>query len=186
MEQSLHHHLQHGLQGNLCSGTWITSSPSLFFGPGVFRVVSLKFFSLLFLKATVQCSLSFLQLLSFIEAPAVLLTGSTLASNVSVAEPACTGCVTWDSPWLFPTEATTALLHCQHLALETPIQGDTYKVPSFCRDFLQLLVKQNLFCPVPSLTGHQKLFQVSCGHHRKNREEKWRKSSMSLFGLLKE
>ena len=36
-----HHGLHHGLQGNLCSGTWSTSSPSFFPDLGVCRVVSL-------------------------------------------------------------------------------------------------------------------------------------------------
>jgi len=36
-----HHGLHHGLQGNLCFGTWITSSSSFFTDLGVCRVVSL-------------------------------------------------------------------------------------------------------------------------------------------------
>ena len=38
-----HHGLHHGLPGNLCSGTWSTSSPSLFTDLGVCRVVSLTY-----------------------------------------------------------------------------------------------------------------------------------------------
>jgi len=36
-----HHSLLHGLQGNLCSSAWSTSSPCLFTDLGVCRVVSL-------------------------------------------------------------------------------------------------------------------------------------------------
>ena len=38
-----HHGLPHGLQGNLCSGAWSTSSPSFFTDLGVCRVVSLTY-----------------------------------------------------------------------------------------------------------------------------------------------
>ena len=41
---NVHHHgLHHRLQGNLCSGTWSTSSPSFFTDLGVCRVVSLTY-----------------------------------------------------------------------------------------------------------------------------------------------
>ena len=42
-----HHGLHHGLQGNLCSSTWSTSSPSCLTDLGVSTVVS-HFFSLIF------------------------------------------------------------------------------------------------------------------------------------------
>ena len=38
-----HHGLPHGLQGNLCSGAWSTSSPSFFTDLGVCRAVSLTY-----------------------------------------------------------------------------------------------------------------------------------------------
>ncbi|KAK4811166.1 hypothetical protein QYF61_019797 [Mycteria americana] len=38
-----HHGLHHGLQGNLCSGTWSTSFPSFFTDLGVCRVQNLAF-----------------------------------------------------------------------------------------------------------------------------------------------
>lgn len=41
-----HGDLQHELQGNLCSGTWITSSSSSFTDPRVYRDVDLRFLSL--------------------------------------------------------------------------------------------------------------------------------------------
>jgi len=96
----LHHGLLHRLQGNLCSGTWSTSSPSFLADLGVYRVVYLTFFSLLFPTAAVQ---RFLPCLNYViaEAPPVSLMGSALASGGSVLEPAGTGSVQHGEPGFF-------------------------------------------------------------------------------------
>ena len=89
---NLHHHgLHHRLQGNLCSGTWSTSSPSFFTDLGVCRVVSLTF-SHSSLLAAAQHFLPFPKYV-VTEALPALLIGSALASGGSVLEPAVTGSV---------------------------------------------------------------------------------------------
>ena len=60
-----HHGLPHGLQGNLCSGAWSTSSPSFFPDLGVCRVVPLTYSHSSLLTAVAQCfSPPFLNMLS--------------------------------------------------------------------------------------------------------------------------
>jgi len=60
-----HHGLPHGLEGNLCSGTWSTSSPS-FTDLGVCRVVTLRYsnYSLWLQIAVMQVFSPFLNMLS--------------------------------------------------------------------------------------------------------------------------
>jgi len=86
-----HHGLHHRLQGNLCSGTWSTSS--LFFTDlGVCRVVALTYS-----HSSLQLQLRrfFSPLLQYVDTEALPLSlmGSTLASGGSVLELAGIGSV---------------------------------------------------------------------------------------------
>lgn len=56
-----HHGSHPGLQRNLCSGVWSTSSPSFFTDFGVCRAGSLAFFSLISLTTHMQIFLPFLK-----------------------------------------------------------------------------------------------------------------------------
>jgi len=86
--------LLHGLQGNLCSSTWSTSSPLFCTGLGVCRVVSLTC-SHSSLLAVVPQLLPFLKYV-ITEALPVSLVGSALAIRGSVSEPAGHWlCQTW-------------------------------------------------------------------------------------------
>ncbi|KAM9591174.1 uncharacterized protein ACIBXB_006073 [Morphnus guianensis] len=86
-----HHGLHHGVQGNLCSGTYSTSSPS-FTDLGVCRVVSLTYSHSSLPAAVAQ---HFFPLLKNVitEALPLLLIGSALASGGSVLELADIGFV---------------------------------------------------------------------------------------------
>ena len=86
-----HHGLYHRLQGNLCPGTWSTSSLSFFTDLGVYRVVSL-IFSLLSSAAVAQ---GFFPLLKYVitEALPPSLMGSALVSGGSIFEPAGIGSI---------------------------------------------------------------------------------------------
>ena len=89
-----HRGLPHGLQGNLCSSAWSTSSPSFCTDLGVCRVVSLTCsHSSLWLQFLL--SSNFFPLLKYVlpEALPPLLMGSDLASGRSVLEPAGIGSV---------------------------------------------------------------------------------------------
>ncbi|KAK4826200.1 hypothetical protein QYF61_006144 [Mycteria americana] len=92
-----HHGLHHGLQGNLCSGAWSTSSPSFFTGLGVCRVVSLTYS-----HSSLQLQLHrfFPPLLQYVipEALPPSLMGSALASGRSVLQPAGIGSIRLDFP----------------------------------------------------------------------------------------
>ena len=109
----LHHGLLHGLQGNLCSSAWSTSS-SFFTGLGVCRAVSHL------LTAAAQ---HFLPLLKYVitGVPPALLMGSALASSRSVLELAGTDSVRHEAahrrhPCSFP--APTKTLPCKPSELE--------------------------------------------------------------------
>ena len=99
--------LLQGLQGNLCSGAWSTSSPSFFTDLVVCRVVSLtSAHSSLWLQVVYQV---FFTLLSYVipEALPLFLMGSALVSSGSVLEPAGTGFIRHGgSFWQLLTEAT--------------------------------------------------------------------------------
>jgi len=90
-----HHGLQHGLQGNLCSGAWSTSSPS-FIDLAVCRVVSLisSVFSLLSPDAVAVAQKLF-PLLKYVIPWALppSLIGLALASDRSILELAGIGSV---------------------------------------------------------------------------------------------
>jgi len=86
-----HHGLLHGLQGNFCSSTWSTSSPSFSFDLGVCRVVCLTFFSLLSLTAAAQCFLPFFNYI-FAEAQPGQLTAQ-LCPALCPLKSGGTGCV---------------------------------------------------------------------------------------------
>jgi len=77
-----HHGLLHGLQGNLCSSTWSTSSSSFFTDLGVCRIVSLTSS-----QSSLPCC-SFFPLLKYIilEVLPLSLMGSALASGGSILE----------------------------------------------------------------------------------------------------
>lgn len=91
--QALHSQNQYNrLQGNLCSGTWSTSSPSFFTDFGVCRIVSLTFFSFLSLTAIVQWILPFVKYV-FREVPPASLFGSALSRGGSLLELAGTSSV---------------------------------------------------------------------------------------------
>jgi len=103
-----HHSLYRGLQGNLCSGAWSTSSHSFFADPGVCRAVSLTFFLLLSPTAAAQHFLPFLKCI-FTEAPSLSLMGSALASSGSILELAGTGSGQHEgNSWSLLTEVTPA------------------------------------------------------------------------------
>ena len=82
-----HYGLHHELRGNLCSGTWSTSSPFFFTDIGVCRVVALTY-SYSFLLAAVGASGFFFPLLRYVNTEVLLpwLMDSTLASGVSILE----------------------------------------------------------------------------------------------------
>ena len=87
-----HHGLLHGLQGNLCTSAWSTSSPSFCTDHGVCRIVlyiltHLSWCKLLLYR--VFCLLMYV----ITEALPVLLMGSDLTSDSSVSEPSDTGSV---------------------------------------------------------------------------------------------
>jgi len=79
-----HHGLLHRLQGNLCSGTWNTSSPSFFTDLGVYRAVSLTYSHSSFLLQFTPPSHLHKHIIT--EALPLLLMGWTLASAGSVLE----------------------------------------------------------------------------------------------------
>jgi len=113
-----HHGLLHRLQGNLCSGTWSTSSTSFF--TGVCRVVSLSYShsSLCLLL----CSRLYFPLLNCVipEPLPPLLMGLALASGGSVLEPACTGCIRHGGSFKqLLTEAASVVSCYQNLATQT-------------------------------------------------------------------
>lgn len=100
----IHHGLHQGLQGNLSSGSWSTSSPSVFPGLGFCRVVALT----IFFPTPVSHSfcLPFLKYVITKASPASLMN-SSLASSESILE--LSGAVSLhhgDNPWSFLTEAT--------------------------------------------------------------------------------
>jgi len=96
----LHHGLHHGLQGNLCSGGWSTSSPSILTGLSVCRVVSLTY-SHSSLTGGVWHFLPFLKCIT--ELPPALV------SSGSILQPAGAGSFQHGgSFWHLLTEATPA------------------------------------------------------------------------------
>jgi len=88
-----HHGLLHGLQGNLCSSAWSTSSPSFCTDFGVCRVIS-PTYSYASLPLLFHHSFFFI-LLKYVtpEALPLSLMGSALASSGSILEPAGVGSV---------------------------------------------------------------------------------------------
>jgi len=103
-----HHGLQNGLQGNPCSGTWSTSSPSFSTDLGVYRVGSLTYSHSSLPGITGQ---HFFRLFKYIITDALppLLTHSALASGGSILELAVTGSTRHGgSFWHLLTEATPA------------------------------------------------------------------------------
>ncbi|GAB0208824.1 mitochondrial enolase superfamily member 1 [Grus japonensis] len=98
----LHHGLHQGLQGDLCSGTWSTSSPSICTDLGVCRVSYI--FSLLS-PAAKALSLTVFLLLKYVITEALI--GLALARGGPVLEPAGIGSVRHrGSFWQLLTEAT--------------------------------------------------------------------------------
>jgi len=103
MDSLPHHGLLHGLQGNLCSGTWSTSSPSFFTDICVCGVVSLTpSWSSLLLQLPLRRVLFlffiyfyFFFILNHVIAEALppSLMGSALDSSGSILEPAGIGSV---------------------------------------------------------------------------------------------
>jgi len=81
-----HHGLHHGLQENLCSSAWSTSSPSFFTNLGVCRVVFSHTFS--FLSSGCCSAAGFFVLLKSVSTEALppLLIGSPLAKGRSALE----------------------------------------------------------------------------------------------------
>lgn len=106
---NLHHYgLHHGLQGNLCSRAWTTSSPSFFTDLGVCKVVCLT----CILTSLSQLLLGSIFFLFLNMSSHMSLISSALASDRFVLELAGTGSTTYrGNLYCFLTEVTLVATH---------------------------------------------------------------------------